>query len=83
MRETTLNLKPGVYKVSKPMHIGSMRLVGARNLVVFSALSALYRKVHDLFVSDGFKKDLATPATDVTHIAIALDHRAGEVRAEN
>jgi hypothetical protein len=80
MRETVLRLKPGVYRVSKPMHIGSMRLVGARNFVVFSAVSALYRNMRDLFVPNSLKKNLIAPAADVTHIAIALEYRADEVQ---
>ena len=46
-----------------------MRLVGERDFIVFSALAALYRYVHDLFVIYVLKKNLAAPTADVIDIA--------------
>jgi hypothetical protein len=75
MDETILRLKPGVYRLSKPMQIGSMRVMGARNLVVFPALSAFYRKVYDLFVGDPLKKNLPAPAAEIIDISTTFDNR--------
>jgi hypothetical protein len=73
-----LKLKPGVYRTNKTMQIGSMQLVGARNLAVFSALSALYRDVHNLFVRNGLKKDLAAARTEIIDISASFENRPNE-----
>jgi hypothetical protein len=73
MPNAVLRLKAGTYKLRKPMQIGSMQLVGARNFVVFSAFSTLYRKSHDLLVGYVFKKHLVTPAADVIDISATYD----------
>jgi hypothetical protein len=75
MDETVLRLKPGVYGVKKPMQIGSMRVVGTRNFVVFPALATFYRKVHNLLVGNPFKKDLPATATEIIDISVTFENR--------
>jgi hypothetical protein len=75
MSSAELRLKSGVYKISKPVQIGSMRVMGARNFVVFSALTASYRKVQNLLVRNFFKKNLRTPTADVIEFSATFDGR--------
>ena len=71
-----LRLKAGVYRTNRTMQIGSMRLMGARNLTVLSAFSASYRKIHDLLVANIFKKDLVAPRADVIDISATFHDSA-------
>jgi hypothetical protein len=75
MRHSVLKLEPGVYKLDRPMEIGSMRVVGARNLVVFPALTTLYRKVHDLLVGGTLNKNLPAPAAEIINISATFEDR--------
>jgi hypothetical protein len=75
MRNSVLKLEPGVYKLDRPMQIGSMRVMGARNFVVFPALTTLYRKVHDLLVGHTIKKDQSTTAAEIIDISATFENR--------
>jgi hypothetical protein len=64
-----LRLKAGTYRIDKPMQIGSMRLMGTRNLVIFSAVSAPYRNIRSLIVGHFLKKNLSAPTADIIDIS--------------
>ncbi len=64
-----LKLRAGRYAIAKPMQIGSMRLVGPRNLIIFSAASASYRKMRNLLVCHILKKNLPATTADVIDIS--------------
>ena len=68
-----LKLKPGIYRINGPLEIGSMRLVGARNFVVFSALTALYRYGYNLFVRYVLKQNFSARAAEIIHISASFD----------
>jgi hypothetical protein len=63
------HMQVGIYKIDRTMQIGSMRLVGERDFIVFAALAALYRYAHDSFVIYVLKKNLVAPTADVIDIA--------------
>lgn len=53
----------GEHKLDRCLYIGSMRVVGHRKSVVFSAFSTFYNDVLNLLVRNGLKKfHLARPA---------------------
>jgi hypothetical protein len=69
-----LKLKPGIYRIDRPIELGSMRLVGARNFHVPSALAALYHHVHNLFVFNILKKNRPARRAEVIYISASFEH---------
>ena len=68
-----LKLKPGIYRIDRPIQLGSMRLVGPRNFIISTTLTALYYYVRDLFVFNFLKKNRPARRTEIIHISAAFE----------
>lgn len=53
--KNTIVFYPGEYIITETICIKSVRVVGRRNNIVVSALSAFYRKIKNAFVLDVLK----------------------------
>src|SRR5688572_23142050 len=79
----TIRFCAGRHRLRAPMEIGSMRVVGPRNLIKRFAPAALYHHVLGLLVRNPVKQDVVTRAADILHVAVARKCGAKVIELHN
>jgi hypothetical protein len=79
----TIKFAAGEHKLTAPLHVGSMRVMGRGNAIMFSAFPTFYNKLRNLLVVHIFQKFSFAASASVSQGSAALDDRPDKAGGEN